>query len=332
MADRPTEHDIVAAVLELPRVLSADTAAASGISRATLRTYVSRGIWRSIAPGLVLTSSAAPRRSDWLSAALIRGGPRAGISGWDALVLAGMPVDLAARRPLVLTRERDSRRVGPVLVRYTQRPFQTWRTSEFLDDLPFVPVVTGARAVADAVLFASRSHARATVTAAVQRRLCTADELVIELERGPRNGSAGLRLAIEDVLDGAASIAEAAAVDHLLGAPVPPFELNVPVIHRGVHVATVDELWRDLRAVLEIDSRRHHMVGRQWDRTLERHNRLTSLRLAVRHDPPSALGPAWAGQVADWLRDRADEIGVPYVADPRVIRPGPEGPQPLVIR
>jgi len=174
---------------------------------------------------------------------------------------------------------------------------------------------------------------RALVTTSVQQRLCTIEELSCELDTAPRNHSAFLRRALTDVLDGAQSAAEAEAVDLLRTASVPPFELNVALVdNQGNTLYVVDMLWRDLRAVLEIDSREFHFAERDWAATLRRHNALTRAGLAVTHYRPREVrtgGSAWAAEVACWLRQRAAELGVDYRPDPQVLRCVPA--RPLVV-
>lgn len=91
-------------------------------------------------------------------------------------------------------------------------------------------------------------------------------------------------------------------------------------------IAVADVLWRDLRAVLEIDSREFHLSEAEWKATMQRHNRLTSAGLALTHYPPSATGdPAWPDEVARWLHHRARELGVRYanscsLGEPYILR------------
>jgi hypothetical protein len=233
---------------------------------------------------------------------------------------------LASREPpspkvLILTRSGANRTVGGVHLRPTRRPVRTRRTAECAD-LPFIEIVDVARAIADTALdHRWLSPVRAMVTGAIQRDLCSVEDLTRELEASPRNGSAFLRRAVDDVRCRARSVAEARAVDHLRSAELPPFELNVPIVNAaGEIVAIADVLWRQLRAVLEIDSREFHFTERDWKATMRRHNRLTCAGLAVAHYPPSeisARAAAWAADVAQWLRARARELGVAYLRVPR---------------
>jgi hypothetical protein len=80
---------------------------------------------------------------------------------------------------------------------------------------------------------------------------------------------------------------------------------------RGRVIAVADVLWRELRAVLEVDSREYHLSEAQWKATRARHNRLTRAGYAVTHYPPSAIrdgGLAWVADVDNWLRARAFEL------------------------
>lgn len=155
---------------------------------------------------------------------------------------------------------------------------------------------------------------RAMTTGAVQRRLCTVGELRAELGAGPRQHSALFRQGVMDAAGGAHSIAEAEAADFLRRADLPPFEMNVAVVDAsGAVLFVVDFLWRGLRAALEVDSREFHAGYDEWHDTLARHNRLTAAGLAVTHYPPKIIrsrGPSWAGEVGQWLRRRAADLGL----------------------
>lgn len=330
--------------VELPRVLSVATARRLGLSRSAVRNALARRGWQQLVPGMVLTAAGEPTRADWALVGVELAGEYAALSGWDALRLRG----LGARRPpspevLVLDRCGRHRVAGRVRIRPTRRPFVSSMTSSLEPDLPFVPVVCAARAIADTALqYRTLPPVRALATSAIQRGLCAPAELAAELDAGPRNGSALLRLALDDVLDGAHSIAEAEAVDFLRQADVPAFELNVAIVdHTGRVLAVADVLWRALRAIAEVDSKEFHFDEPEWQATSRRHNRLTGRGFAVQHYPPSEIrdrGTYWADEVAQWLRARAVELGVPYLAGGVAygaggvpLRPGPDGPPPYVL-
>ena len=302
---------------ELPRVLTATTARRLGITRAAVRNGIARHGWQPLARGLVLTVPGDVTRADWALAGLAVAGAGSAVSGWDALRLLGRGV--GARTPpsddvLILVPHGSNHRLGAARIRVTQRPFIRRRTSVHDPTLPLVPVAAPARAVADTAL---QHHwlgaVRAMVAAAIQHELCELDELANELAACPRNGSALLRRALAEIGEGARSAAEASAADYLRRAGVPRFELNAPIYDRsGQLVAVADVLWRELRAVLEIESREFHFNAADWQATMRRHNTLVRLGYAVTHYPPSALGPSWRDEVEVWLRARAAELTIPY--------------------
>jgi hypothetical protein len=298
-----------------PRVLTAQGARRLGISRQRIRTELVNGHWQRLTQGVWLTRVDPPDRLDWALAGLAIGGAQAALTGWDAARLRG----LGPKQPVVpvvrvLTSSGGNRRLGDVRLRPSTRPLNT---AVFASDRDpdGIRVVSTARAIADTALdAASRTAVRAMITAAVQRGLCTQDELVTELEHAPRNGSGHLRAALEDVRGGARSIAEAEAIDLLRRPDIPRFEANAEIRDStGRVVAVADVLWRSLRAILEIDSREFHFGEQEWKQTMRRHNRLTSLGYAVAHYPPSAIRTRrerWADEVSAWLTKRAAELGV----------------------
>jgi hypothetical protein len=299
---------------DLPRVLTPAIADVCGVSRARVRTEIGRGRWRQLARGVVLTRPDAPSRTDWALAGLAIVGSHGALSGWDAVRLAGMgspspPGDDV----LVVTTRGGSRRAGQVWIRKVAAPLPTRVTAADDPMLPLVRVVSLTLAVVDtAVLYGRTRPVRALVTTAIQRELCSVEELTAQLRRAPRRNSAALRRALADALAGARSVAEAEAAELLRTGGVPAFELNVPIVHAGRVIAVADVLWRELRAILEIDSRDYHLSEAQWKATMARHNRLTSAGYAVTHFPPSAIrdrGLGWAAEVDDWLRARALELG-----------------------
>jgi hypothetical protein len=204
-----------------------------------------------------------------------------------------------------------------VLIRLTDRPYSRWYVHALDDKLPFAPVVMPARAVADAALWLPRRDSvRALVASAVRNERCRLNDIGAELEAGPRNGSGHLRAALDEIRVGARSAAEAEAIAQLRHAPVPPFEVNVPVMDsHGRLVFVLDIFWRALRAAIEIDSREFHYTLADWEATLRKHNALTRHGLAVEHRPPIELrerGRPWLAEVAAWLCGRAHELGMPY--------------------
>jgi hypothetical protein len=324
---------------ELPRVLVPTQAARLAVTRSMIRSELRRGNWQRLACGIVLTRPDEPTRADWAEVGVALAGPRSGVSGWDALQVRG----LGGRNPpsphvLVLSPCGMNRVVGSVRIRRTTRAFRRHTMSPHAAQLPLVPVVATARAIADTALDHGELPAvRALVTSAVQRRACTLVELIDELRACPRRHSRLFRLALHDAVGGARSAAEAAAAARLSRSTVPRFELNVPIVdENGLVIFVVDVLWRELRAALEIDSREYHFTESDWLATLDRHNALTRFGLAVTHYPPSRVtrrGDGWTREVTQWLQSRAAELGVtPERGGGVVAPPVGQNPPPFVVR
>ncbi len=320
----------------LPRVLTPQTAAALGLTRSAIRHAVDRGRWLQLPRGIVVTSDRVAR-TDWALAGLAWAGASGAISGWDAIRLNG----LGSRHPptaevLVLARSGNHRRIGAVRIRPTVRAYDSWRVPAWDPDLPDAAVASTSRAIADAALECRRlADVRAMVTTAIQRNLVHAPDLVRELDEGPRNDSGLLRIAVADVLDNVHSVAEAEAVDQLKASRVPAFEANVPIVTAdGEVLGVADVLWRELRAVLEVDSREFHFRELDWKSTSKRHNRLTAHGFALAHYAPSTIADTtsgWIQEVERWLAARARELGKAYDPAGGLQRPAGGRVLPLVV-
>lgn len=312
---------------ELPRVLDACRLRARGISASTARNEIQRTRWQRLARGVVLTRPDPPTRADWVLAGL-SAAPEGVVSGWDALRCYGLAMrDPPPELVLILSTRGGCRDVGQAHIRRVTGPVHSRRVSVDDDTLPLVRIAVPARAIADAAPFYRREDSvRALVAAAVQGGHCTPDELGSAVETAARRGRAILRGCLEDIRDGARSVAEVHASEQLRRAAVPDFELNVPIVDAQQRtIAIADILWRALRAILEIDSHEFHFSAEGWRQTTHRHNRLTACGFAVTHYPPSRItsGAQWTEEVAGWLAARALELHVPYQSTSRVIRNGP---------
>jgi len=237
-----------------PRILTTSDAFALGFTADAVRHAVDTGRWRRLTRGVYLTEAGNVTRTDRVRAALAHAGPGAAVTGWDAVrcyrLGQSRPPD---DRPLVLDARGCPRTVLGVRIRPTARTYD--RRIVTVDEATGArwAVAAPARAIADtALLYRARAPVRALVTSSVQRGVCSPEQLAVELAHGPRRDSAHLRRALEDVLAGARSIAEAEAADVLRAHALPPFALIVPshypFDHRLFAIAYV--LWPGLRAIL----------------------------------------------------------------------------------
>ena len=285
----------------LPRVLSRDQAVDRGYSRHAIDRRVASGRWRRVLPHTYLTSDIFTW-PDRLEAALAFAGPGTLLSGAAALSASGVR---AARRPsTILVLAPPSSRVrsgGFVAVRATSRVPDR-------DPWPGPARAAVPRSAADHALTLRRiDDVRAVVAEVVREHKASLEELAAELRAGPRRGSALLRQALAEIAAGAASAPEAKAARLLRRAQLPEFEQNARIGLPDGSWYVADLYWRELRAILEIDSREYHFSPAGWRATMDRHLVLTTLGYSVVHRPPSALAdPAmFIRDISAWLTGRA---------------------------
>ncbi|HVX45640.1 MAG TPA: DUF559 domain-containing protein [Mycobacteriales bacterium] len=166
-----------------------------------------------------------------------------------------------------------------------------------------------ARCVADACGGLKQiGDVRAVVATAVQAGWCTVKQLQLELDGAARPGTALFRHALLEISAGAESVAECSAAQLMTDAGIPDFEQNADVFDTdGRFLARADFLWRDLRAILEIDGRAWHLSPASWQRTMERHSALEVAGFSVLHYSPSSIAadpPHFIDAVRRWLEGR----------------------------
>lgn len=288
-----------------PRIVSRQDAHRLGYTDRAIAHQLGIGRWRRVLPHTYLTSDTLTW-DDRLRAATTYAGEGALLSGAAALCDRGLTSVTRPATILVLVPAgRDARRCAWVRVRPSARPVVRAL-------MPGPPRVAEARAVADLAL--ERRHlddVRALVAEAVRRRLCTVDELAAELRHGPRRGSAFLRQAIDEVGGGAWSAPEARAATLLRQAGAPPFKQNRRINLADGSYFYVDFLWRELRAVLEINSDVHHALAGDADGTSDRHLVLETNGYSVIHRTPRYVikrPQLFVDGVLAWLAARRREL------------------------
>ena len=288
----------------VPRVLGRAEVLRLGFSRRAISRSLAAGRWRRILPRTYLIVDTLTT-ADRLVAALVFAGSGAALSGMAALFATEVRRIAPPDRILVLTPPSNRTTSHAwVDVRRTYRPIVTQQWSG-------PRRVEVARAAADAALtMRGLGDVRALVARVVQDRWCTVAELGVELEAGPRRGSAHLRRALSEVGWGAASAPEAEAADILRRAGITGFVQNGEISLPDGSIRLVDFYWPELRACLEIDSVDYHFDRADWARTWDRHLDLTKLGLSVIHRPPSALRDKrrFVSDVREWLAARRLEL------------------------
>ncbi len=147
-----------------------------------------------------------------------------------------------------------------------------------------------ARAVADAVR--GKTDVRsvsALVADAVQRGACTVQQLADELRAGPKQGSAALRAALEEVAAGVRSVAEGDLRKLIMRGGLPKPLYNPRLYAGDDFLAQPDAWWPDAGVACEVDSREWHLSPEGWERTQARHARMTAHGILVLHYAPRRI-------------------------------------------
>lgn len=259
-------------------VISAGTLKSLGVTN-PWRRCASGGPWQRMYPGVVLLHNGPPTPDQQLTAALLRAGPGAAVTGAWACRLHGLPARAQEIHLLVPTSMRGSGSL--VLERASPVPATT--------DVGGFPVVSAARAVVDACrLMRSTDQATALVAAAIQRDRCTPAELAAEA-RTNRFGTKLVRTVLRD-LGRAESVAErdARRLSRKIRLTTPHWNAAICGAD-GVIIGRPDAWYDDVGLAWEIDSKAFHHSPRDYERTLARNSRYAAAGILVVQTLPTRL-------------------------------------------
>jgi len=269
-------------------IIHIDHLATLGMSRAALRWKVDSGRWRQVLPRVYATFTGRLTEHQRLLAACLYAGPAAKIGGLTALQLHGVRHLPPAGNQvhLLIPHQQRVRSVGFVHVHRTTRPDRRALHNGVL------PVCSIARATIDAAI-ACRGlpTVRAMVASVVQEGFATVAQLRSELDQSRRNGSGFARTALDEVAAGVRSAAEAALRTTLKRSRLlPPVHWNpILLASDGTRLPTPDAWIDEVGLAVEVDSREYHLSPADWERTMDRHNRLARHGAQVLHFPPSQV-------------------------------------------
>jgi very-short-patch-repair endonuclease len=171
----------------------------------------------------------------------------------------------------------------------------------FYHQVGAVRYATVERSIADSARqLTDIADVRAVVAAAVQRGLVLIWQLEAELRAGPVRGSGLLRRALTEVAAGARSAAEVDLMTLIKQSKLPEPLYNPRLYVGDEFLASPDAWWPRFGVAVEVDSKAWHLSPADWERTLERHARMTAQGILVLHFPPARLRTA--------KRDVIDEI------------------------
>jgi hypothetical protein len=280
-------------------VVSRSQALECGMSRGTIEYRLrADGPWRQMLPAVYLTVTGTATADQRDMAALLYAGPRSVITG--PVAVRRHNLRCAGLNILDLLVPADSRRksTGYVQIQRTIRmPADLYTTGPIRFTSP-------ARAVADAARAMNRfSDVQALVCDAVQRGRCTPEELVGELNEGPKLGRRWYRMALAEVGEGIRSAAEGD-----LKRLIDRSDLDKPVYNAdlytldGIFLGRPDAWFGRAGVAGEVDSREYHMSARDYAETTMRHNRMEAAGIHMLHWLPSTI-KAKPGRIVADLRD-----------------------------
>jgi hypothetical protein len=158
------------------------------------------------------------------------------------------------------------------------------------------------RAITDAARrLSDMSEIRDLIASGVQRGKVGIWELARELDLGPRQGSARLRLALAEVSEGVRSVAEADLRSLVKQFRLPDPLYNPKLFVAGEFLAMPDAWWPDFGVAAEVESKAWHLSPADWQRTLDRQARMSAEGIHVLPFPPVQLRTA-RQQVARAIR------------------------------
>jgi hypothetical protein len=177
--------------------------------------------------------------------------------------------------------------------RTIRMPERTWE----VDGLRWAPA---ARSVADTVRWQTdMNYVRELVAGAVQQRKCTVQDLASELREGPNQGAGALRLALAEVADGVASVAEGDLRKLIKNGGLPEPMYNPRLLVGDMFLAQPDVWWGKAGVAAEVDSREWHLSPAAWERTQARHAAMSAHGILVLHYTPRRVRANGADVVAE---------------------------------
>ena len=271
---------------------------ACGMTRKALRHRIRPdGPWQELLPRIYLAVTGSPTLTQKEIAAVLYAGPEGVMTGFAALRRHGMKVpEDGPINVLIPARQASQSRRSLAFVKL--RP--TVRMPAPICYRGVVQYVFPERALADAAReLHSFRQVRALVADAIQQRRCTLDLLQEELTHGPRRGSAWLRRSLTEVTGGIRSGAEGDFADLIRRCRLPTPMFNARLYAGGIFIAVVDAWWPEAGVVGEVDSRAWHLSPDHWERTMQRHARMSAHGIVVLHFSPNRIRTDPAGVVAD---------------------------------
>jgi len=234
------------------------------------------GPWEIVLPGIYATHRGQLTEKQRAVAAFLYAGRGIAITGKAAVAWHGM-----LRQPCELIDV-----LVPLHFKRSDAGFVRLRRTSIMPGVDYRDgVVSYApldRAIADSVRrLSDMSEVRDLIASGVQRGKVGIWELARELDVGPRQGSARLRLALGEVADGVRSVAEADLRSLVKQFRLPDPLYNPKLFVAGEFLAMPDAWWPDFGVAAEVESKAWHMSPADWQRTLDRQARMSAEGILV---------------------------------------------------
>jgi hypothetical protein len=267
------------------RVISRSQAVACGMTESAQHHRLrAGGPWQRLLPGVFLTVTGAPTSDQREVAALLYAGPGSLLTGTAALRLWGVRAPYSSLIDVLIPESKQRKSAGFVRIRATAR------MPEEMHAVGPRRIAPLARAVGDTARTLSRlADVRALVAAVVQQGKCTPAMLAAELDDGPVQGSALLRIAVDDVYAGTRSNPEADLHDLIRRAKLPAPEYNPKLYADEEFIASPDAWWQYAGVAAEVDSNEYHLSPEDHERTLARDRRMRKYGINVLHFTPRQI-------------------------------------------
>ncbi|MDX8032478.1 hypothetical protein SK803_19880 [Lentzea sp. BCCO 10_0856] len=237
------------------------------------------GPWQRMHPGVVLLHNGPPTRNQQLTAALLRAGPGAVVTGAEACRRHGLP----ARGPEIHVLIPGTARGSGTLILERASPMPPASTVDGF------PLVSADRAVVDACRqLRSPDDATALIAAAIQKGRSTPESLRAEATTN-RYGTKLVRAVLKE-LGRAESVAErdARRLSRKIRLTTQHWNATIANAH-GVIIGRPDAWFDDVGLAWEIDSKAFHYGPRDYERTLARNSRYAAAGILVVQTLPTRL-------------------------------------------
>lgn len=268
---------------------------AEGVSGSAISQRCTQGgPWQRILPGLILLHNGIPTGRQRRGAAVMYAREGAMLTGRAAMTEYGYSATESGTVHVLVPHSRRIISTSFVVVERTTH-FPTPIRRNGVECAPLV------RAVLDASRrCGTETQAIELLSAVIQRGELEPDQLLTELNRGSRRGTAIPRRALQSVQANVHSVAEAEAREIWEDSGLPEMVFNADIADRnGNFIARPDGWCDDVAFAWEIDSTGWHLSPRDYARTLQRRARMQRHGIVVLSSQPSQLRAAPAEVIAD---------------------------------